>query len=179
MNNHLGGHMNRTWIDRGVLSFLIDSFQVSSMVDVGCGPAGMKEVAQSLDVEWLGIDGDPLVKQDGLLMHDFSKGSISGLGEFDLGWSVEFLEHVYEEYQPNYMDVFSNCKFVVCTAAPPGHLGHHHVNCQPREYWIEVFSRYGLIYDSDVTKRMIEHSTMNKKREQSFMQMTGMFFIRR
>jgi len=176
--SHLGGHMGRTWVDRGALSFLVDNFHVSSMVDVGCGPAGMKTTADSLNVQWLGIDGDPSVKQEGLLTHDFSKGAINDIGDFDLGWSVEFLEHVYEKYQPNYMDVFSKCKFVICTAAPPGYPGHHHVNCQPREYWIEVFSNYGLTYDGDITKQIIEHSTMNKKNNKSFMEMTGMFFRR-
>jgi hypothetical protein len=177
VESHLGGHRNTTWVDEGTLAFLIDRFKISSMVDVGCGPAGMKKIAESLDVKWLGIDGDPSVKQEGLLTHDFTRGAVFDLEGFDLGWSVEFLEHVYEKYQSNYMYVFSRCKFVVCTAAPPGWGGHHHVNCQPHDYWIRVFAQHGFAYNKDITTQIKNHSTMKKRMDdKNFMEMTGMFF---
>ena len=179
---HLGGHNHTTWVDKGALAFLVNHFNVSSMVDVGCGPGGMKKIAKSLNVEWFGIDGDPSVKQNDMLIHDFTKGAVDELATFDLGWSVEFLEHVHEEYQPNYMNVFSKCKFILCTAALPGWRGHHHVNEQHRDYWITTFSNYGFAYDQNITDQVINHSTMIKKKKiagykKSFMQITGMFFI--
>ena len=128
---HLGGHGNRTWTDEGALKYIQNKFSISSMVDVGCGTAGMRSIAEALDIKWLGIDGDPNVSQNGVITHDFTKGEVE-TDKFDLGWSVEFLEHVYEEYQPNYMAVFAKCKYVLCTAAPPGWGGYHHVNEQPR-----------------------------------------------
>jgi hypothetical protein len=175
---HLGGHLNRTWVDEGALKFLVDQFHISSMIDVGCGPAGMKVMAESLNIKWVGIDGDPEVKQDGVITHDFNNGTVEGLGAFDLGWSVEFLEHVYEEYQPHYMNIFSKCNVVLCTAALPGSGGHHHVNEQELDYWVRAFSKYGLSYDEDTTQEIIKKSTMRQKKGTSFMQRSGMFFRR-
>ena len=172
---HLGGHGNKTWTDKGALKHIKKRFNINSMVDIGCGPAGMRGVADSLDIKWLGIDGDPSVLQDRVIMHDFTKGVVK-TDNFDLGWSVEFLEHVYEEYQPNYMDTFVKCKYVLCTAAPPGWDGYHHVNEQPREYWIDVFSKYGFVYDEKITNEVKKNSTMKKKKGKSFMRRNGMFF---
>lgn len=176
--SHLGGHLNRTWVDQGVFNYITDRFGIRSVVDIGCGPGGMREIAQSRGIEWLGIDGDPEVAADGVVTHDFNNGPPDLGLDFDLGWSVEFLEHVYEEYQPNYMDVFGRCNYVVCTAAPPGWGGHHHVNEQPREYWTEAFSRYGFTYDDEVTQEMIRHTTMRFKKGRNFMMASGMFYRR-
>ena len=46
--------------------------------------------------------------------------------------------------------LFSRCKYVVVTAAPPGQPGHHHVNCRPTEYWIDVFKKYGFEFLEEV-----------------------------
>lgn len=177
--NHLGGHGNKTWVDKGALSFLSNTFSISSMLDIGCGPGGMKEIAESLNIDWTGIDGDPSIEKEGILIHDFTKGSVKDLPVFDLGWSVEFLEHVEEQYQPSYMHVFSRCKYVVCTAASPGFGGFHHVNEQCTDYWIKTFEKYGFKYNPEYTKLTAENSTMKqhvKKTQMSFIEMTGMFF---
>ena len=73
------------------------------------------------------------------------------------------------------MSIFERCRYVVCTAAPPGHAGHHHVNCQTREYWIEKFDSYGFDYDEEETEYIRENSVMRKP----FMQRNGMFYVRR
>jgi len=178
--SHLGGHLNKTHNDRGTLSFLISEYGIKSFLDVGCGPGGMVALAGMRELDAMGIDGDwevPKEKDTFILIHDFTTGPcLTTKAEFDLGWSVEFLEHVEEKYQDNYMQAFALCKYVVCTAAPPGYPGHHHVNCQPQEYWHKVFDKYGFDYDDAVTQRIrMQESTMQKP----FMQTTGMFFRRR
>lgn len=178
--SHLGGHLNKTHNDRGTLSFLVSEYGIKSFLDVGCGPGGMVALAGMRGLDAMGIDGDwevPKEKDTFILIHDFTTGPcLTTKAEFDLGWSVEFLEHVEEKYQDNYMQAFALCKYVVCTAAPPGYPGHHHVNCQPQEYWHKVFDKYGFDYDDAVTQRIRkQESTMQKP----FMQTTGMFFRRR
>jgi hypothetical protein len=140
----------------------------------------MVALAKMRGLDAMGIDGDwevPKEKDTFILIHDFTTGPcLTTKAEFDLGWSVEFLEHVEEKYQDNYMQSFALCKYVVCTAAPPGYPGHHHVNCQLLTYWRDVFDKYGFDYDNDVTQRIRhQESTMQKP----FMQTTGMFFKRR
>ena len=178
--SHLGGHLNKTHNDRGALTFLMNEYTIKSFLDIGCGPGGMVALAGMRGLEAVGIDGDwevPKEKDTQIIIHDFTNGPcLTTKAEFDLGWSVEFLEHVEEKYQDNYMQAFARCKYVVATAAPPGYPGHHHVNCQPQEYWHKVFDKYGFDYDDAVTQRIrTQESTMQKP----FMQTTGMFFRRR
>ena len=177
--SHLGGHLNKTHNDRGTLTFLINEFKIKSFLDIGCGPGGMVSLAGMRGLEAVGIDGDWEVEKEkdtNIVIHDFTSGPAPLEKEFSLGWSVEFLEHVDEKYQDNYMQAFARCKLVVCTAAGPGAPGHHHVNCQPQEYWHNVFDKYGFDYDDAVTQRIrTQESTMQKP----FMQRTGMFFAKR
>jgi len=180
---HLGGHCNRTWVDSSTLRFIQNEFNISSMLDIGCGPKGMNLISSELNINWIGIDGDPNI--DKIIIHDFSVSSYYPKSQYDLAWSVEFLEHVEEKYISNYMPCFQACKYVICTAAPPGSGGHHHVNEQTTEYWKIIFSNYGFIFDLDITTKVKEVSKMmafengilkqpNKKRD--FMKDTGMFF---
>jgi hypothetical protein len=64
----------------------------------------------------------------------------------DIIWSCEFLEHVEEKYQDNYMRLFSTANLVFLTYSEPqwSEGGHHHVNCKPQEYWDDVFKKYGF-----------------------------------
>jgi|TARA_R100000030_G_C3245758_1_gene121758 SAM-dependent methyltransferase len=179
-NDHLGGHLNRTNIDEGALQWLIDTFNPKSFLDIGCGPGGMVDLAKSKGLESFGIDGDPHVTRDFIYKHDFCEEPFKALRTFDIGWSVEFVEHVYEKYMPNYMPAFKVCKIVVITYAPPGTPGHHHVNLQEESYWIEKFKQYGFTYDLTMSIKLRESSTMNlnkKSHEKRFVQKRGMVFF--
>ena len=169
---HLGGHLNITHVDKGVLQYLKNTYNISTMCDVGCGPGGMESIAHKLNITWRGIDGDANVKKNNITICDFEKGTVD-IDNVDLAWSVEFLEHVYEKYMDNYMNIFKKAKYVFCTAAPPGKPGHHHVNCRTSEYWIQKFKNIGFTYLDKETINCKKHSTM--KRE--FVQECGLFFI--
>ena len=123
------------------------------MLDVGCGPAGMVEYAKAKGLQAVGVDGDPkLFPNDNIVMHDFYQGPFHH-GQFDLIWSVEFLEHVAEEYLPHVMETFRQGRMVVCTHALPHELGgHNHVNCRTEKYWIAKFEEYGFRYNLAMTK---------------------------
>lgn len=179
--NHLGGHMNKVHTDRATLDYLIKEFGVKSFLDIGCGPGDMVQIAQDRGLYSIGIDGDHTLipewhgKGITVFEHDFTRGRFGLDHSFDLGWSVEFLEHIDKQYQNNYMEVFQKCKYVVCTAAPPGYPGHHHVNCRDTNYWISVFDNYGFNFCLETTRDIRAGSVMKKP----FMQTTGMFFYRR
>jgi len=172
--------MNKTHVDGGALRLLRKKFNIETMLDIGCGTGGMVELADSLGIQAEGVDGDfTLAKQWEqanifVHVHDFSKGppNLYEGTQYDLGWSVEFLEHVEQQYMDNYFAFFNVCRYVVCTAAPPGWAGHHHVNCQTKEYWIEEFSKRGFSFDQQMTDDIHKASTMTKP----FMAQTGMFF---
>jgi len=172
---YLGGHEDKTQFDQGAFDYLASHFQIKNMVDIGCGPGGMIYYALSKGVKAVGVDGDPSVARDCPVMieHDYSKKPLY-LGEFDLGWSVEFLEHVEEQYIPNFMETFLCCKHVFVTAAIPGQTGFHHVNCQWGDYWISKFEQAGFKLDREATEGVRKHSTMWSR----FTEQTGLVFQR-
>ena len=197
---HLGGHANTTWHDEGAIDFFIKKFGVKSMVDVGCGPGMQTELAHRKGLYAVGVDGDYTINRNEdckFQIHDYSTEPlgvenikyIPKSGLFDLGWSVEFLEHVDEEYIPNFMETFKLCKFVVVTHAYPGQGGHHHVNEQEKEYWVRVFKKYGFKHSQKILNKVLNNSTMLKrnrkdrfsrqKRKVSWLDMNGSVFINR
>ena len=66
--------------------------------------------------------------------------------EFDLVWSCEFVEHVDHIYIPNFLTQFIDCDILVFTHAVKYQIGHHHVNCQDQEYWIELIEKENFAF---------------------------------
>jgi len=174
---HLGGHLNKTHVDEGNLNWIIEKFNIKSFLDVGCGPGGMVELANKKGLKTLGIDGDYTLKRSDsnlFIIHDYAKGPLKLEEKYDLCWSCEFVEHVEEKYIDNYMQTINYADLVAITHAPPGWPGHHHVNCQHADYWINVFKNYNFNYDEELTTLLRKNSTMKKP----FIQRTGLFFVR-
>lgn len=178
--DHLGGHENETHLDDGALSFAIEKFGIKSMLDVGCGPAGMVELAQSKGLEVLGVDGDfnvvrPESVKDIIRIHDFNTGPFIPEKTYDLAWSVEFVEHIDWQYMPNFMASFQQCKYVIMTHALPGQPGHHHVNCRDWQYWHGAMNAFGFDLLVDESNEMRRKSTMtaNYIRQQGYLFKNG------
>ena len=179
LEEHLGGHNGLTHLDNGALEWAISKLKINSILDVGCGPGGMVELANSLGLDAHGIDGDyTLERYDGskFTIHDFTKGPALINKRYDLTWSCEFVEHVYEEYIPNFATTMALSKYMIMTYAPVGHTGYHHVNCNTEEYWIHTMLEYGFVYDSNLTNELRKHSTMGRKKKHQFVKNTGLLF---
>ena len=186
---HLGGHMGVTHTDAGALRELMGISPTSrAFIDIGCGPGLQVRLASLAGLHAYGIDGDPALRDSdawvalpkSFLCTDLTDPNIEVLSNFlpntntAIGWSVEFLEHLEEQYLPNLVDVFCRCSIVAVTAAPPGHLGHHHVNLQSEDYWISTFDYlFGLTYDPALTQRVRNASTMGR----AFMRCQGLVFV--
>lgn len=181
-NKRLGGHMGRCHIDVGAIRFLRNYPDVSTVVDIGCGIGDMVKVMQALRMNAIGIDGDPsldIYDQKSFFKHDFYEGVFADerikTVIFDLGWCVEFLEHIHESMLQHVFPLFQQCRILVITAAPPGTPGHHHVNCRPETYWIDKLNRWGFSYSSSATAGIKKESTMYR----DFMRNHGMVFWNR
>lgn len=182
--DHLGGHKNRTHLDHGVLDFMIKNFNVKTMLDIGCGPGGMVSLAREKGIDAYGIDGDfvvdrPGVNNEWVTIHDYQQGPSPFDKNVDMIWSCEFVEHVYEQFIPNYMYDFQRGNFVVMTYSPKN--GYHHVNVKNEQYWIDTFKNYGFQYDANMTRQIKEVSTMNAKGKYSkkqFVKNNGLCFVR-
>lgn len=163
---HLGGHMGITHVDKGILKYF-KTKGCQTYLDIGCGPGGMLDEAYNLGYYIQGVDGDNTITRNfpnSVLIHDFTTGPANIIASsYDLVWSCEFVEHVEEQFLDNFMQGFQKGKTVCMTYAPIGKKGHHHVNCNTKEYWIETFKKYGLIYDDEMTKEVKLNSTMERE----------------
>ena len=166
-DKHLGGHAGITHIDPGVLRYFRTNHSVKSMLDVGCGPGGQVFEAKKLGLEAHGIDGDYTLDRgkdkNFFTLHDYSKGPSNLLKKVDLVWSVEFLEHVQEQFIPHFLPDLKSGKFLVVTFARPNETGgHHHVNCNTQEYWIEKIQDDFFKFDETLTNEVKKVSTMTR-----------------
>jgi len=180
---HLGGHSGKTHIDKGALGWFTE-MGFSSFLDVGCGPGGMVHQAEIQGFDSFGIDGDFTLERynpERFLIHDFTTGPVSLDRTFDVCWCVEFVEHVYAEYILNFAVAWQQCKNLAMTHATPGQGGYHHVNEQPKEYWIDVLDQYGFDYSESMTEELKLRTTMNthKKPKKAFVRNNGLYFKNR
>ena len=175
IDTHLGGHNNITNTDYKLLKFIKEKFQIQSMLDIGCGPGGMSEIAKDLNIEWLGIDGDKNLKlyNKKIKIHDFTISKYEVDKNFDLIWSIEFLEHLEEKCLNNLDNLIKKSKILIFSAAPPGTPGFHHVNCREHEYWVKHFEALDFKFSFSLTEKCKQHSSMRK----NFFKRWGYVFI--
>jgi cyclopropane fatty-acyl-phospholipid synthase-like methyltransferase len=165
--NHLGGHGFVTHTDVGLIKFARDELNCKSMLDIGCGVGGQvfEAINQGLDAR--GVDGDFVTKREKpelFLIHDFTQGKVKDFNmKFDMIWCCEFVEHVAKEYEDNWVSLMQSGKYIFVTYSEPGKPGHHHVNCEPLEYWIELYKRYGFTLRQDLTEQSKTKSTMKRE----------------
>lgn len=179
LEEHLGGHNGLTHLDEGCLNYF-KALGHKTFLDIGCGPGGMVQLAEQMGFDSFGIDGDYTLERyntNNFLIHDFTKGPAPIDKIFDIGWCVEFVEHVYEEYIPNYVQAMQKCKNVVMTHAVVGQTGYHHVNCQNPPYWIDTMKKHGFKVDNHKTQIIRKSSTMGKKKKHRFLEKTGLYFV--
>jgi len=145
--------------------YLIDEYEIKSVLDIGCGFGyALKYFDEKLKLDIYGIDGSDKVIElsfypDKIIANDYSKGISNFNKQIDLVWSTEFLEHVDAQHIPNFMKDISLGKYCVVTHGVPGQAGHHHVNCQSKEYWINIFKDYGMYYDEIETETVRKLAT--------------------
>lgn len=130
--------------------WLVERFSVRTVLDIGCGEGHALAEFEKDGARAIGIEGHKANVSEAVnkglkcILHDFTKGVAPLLEEFDLGWCCEFVEHVEEQFVENILTAFRQCRIIAMTHAQPGQGGHHHVNCQPANYWIDKLARIGF-----------------------------------
>jgi len=137
--------------------YLIDRFAVRTMLDVGCGEGHALRCFYRMGVIAHGIDGLKHNAENAvypMTVHDITKSPYCY--SCDLVHCVEVVEHIEDKFVDNVLQTMMNAPVVVMTHGEPGQAGYHHVNLQPKEYWIKKFETrgYTLSIDNELFREM-------------------------
>lgn len=143
-----------------IAKVLREEFQPESVIDFGCAVGSYLEPFFESGITIKGVEGNraalelAVIPQELVEQHDL-RTLYHPEAEYDLVLSIEVAEHLPEKYADVFVtNLTSAGSTIVMTAAPPGQDGTHHVNEQPRDYWISKFENYGFIYDSRTVERL-------------------------
>jgi hypothetical protein len=142
-----------------VWDYLIGKYEIRTVLDVGAGAGWSTKWFVDRGIYTLGVEGwrEALEKSQcsaNIVEHDYTAGPFVPSMLLDLAWSAGFVEHIEEEFIPNFMASFRACQYVCLTHAEPGQHGCHDVNCQPTEYWINKMNEFGFDHDAGETARL-------------------------
>lgn len=167
-----------SWLPHLWHSLLVKTGAIS-VLDVGSGLGYASSIFSLLGAETTAVEGLKYNVENAIhptIHHDLSKEAFKTNKPFGLVWCCEVAEHVDPKNITPFLETITNCDTLALTAAPPGDGGHHHVNCQPREYWIEKVKSYGLYFDADETEYMRKIAVAHGERKDSHFQRNGMIF---
>ena len=162
-----------------------------TLIDFGCGDGDLVRGFNTAGVNAFGVEGtanclpytglplEPITDPDNppplsitnkITIHDLRKPLVklfvyddfnlnSGV---DLVLCLEVAEHIeIEAVDILIRNIIQYSNKIVFTAAPPGQEGNHHVNLQPREWWIGMFGKHKYVFDYESTgsiKYLLERS---------------------
>ena len=134
-----------------IVPLILDFFEVTSVVDIGCGVGTWLNVFSTCGIsDVLGVDGD-YVDRSALMIPSerFRPADLSRPlhldRRFDLAISLEVAEHIVPEAAETFVDNLVRCApIVVFSAAIPDQGGMDHINERWLSYWTRLFSKHGF-----------------------------------
>jgi hypothetical protein len=129
------------------------------VVDLGCGPGMYVHALNEIDVEAVGYDTDERIKDKQNLYQQsiFDLDSISGIANVAL--CIEVAEHIKEKLSrqivKSCLGILERRGILIWSAAIPGQGGVGHINCQPKEYWHNIFRACGAIRLHELEEDML------------------------
>lgn len=159
-NDSLGGnlrHGDTRAITPDFWKYLVNRFGVRSLLDIGAGEGQALKAFHRLGVIAHGFDALYQNVRNSVFpmaLHDLTSGPY--IFRCDMVHCVELVEHIKEQFLANLMNTMTNAPIVIMTHGKPGQPGHHHVNNQPEEYWVEKFDAcgYSLSMDNDLFRKI-------------------------
>ena len=130
-----------------------------NILDVGCGPGTFVRELNNVGIDSRGVDIDSRVSK----IPNLEKKSIFDLDENDTADTILFFEvaeHIEEEKSDKIVEKIVNAteKTLLWSSAGPGQIGIGHINCQPREFWVEKLTNAGLVRNLEKEKELVEWS---------------------
>jgi hypothetical protein len=179
-NRHLGGNGEEGdpfTFAPSVWTYVIERFAVKSVLDFGSGMGHAARWFYLRGLDILAVDGLPYNAKNALyptVCLDVTKGPV--ICSVDLVHCQEVVEHIEERFLENLIKTLACGKIILMTNALPGQTGHHHVNEQPTEYWINHLQRHGCLVMREDTDRI---RTLARQTGASYLASTGVLLRNR
>ena len=140
---------------------LTAEFKPRRVADLGCGCGVYAYELARRGVEVLALDGVAPPPEHSypveVRLQDLTVPFENAWGDFDFALCLEVAEHIPEELSDAFLDNLTRFSgTLVMSAAPPYQGGHHHVNEQPKRYWVRRLAERGFAYDRARTGRLFE-----------------------
>jgi hypothetical protein len=148
-------------------------FGPATAIDWGCGAGLHVGALVRAGVDAVGVDGviadDDLRDRDAVIVRGDLRAPIERGGALpercDLALSIDVLEHIDEvDSAAALANITGGAELVILSCAPPGQGGHHHVNEQPRRYWVRRMAAIGWSYQRRETGSLERHFSERRDR---------------
>ena len=182
---HLGGNnleVNRHTFCPESWNYIIEKYKIKSVLDVGSGyghaPKWFSEQGlNAVAIEGLQQNVDNAVYPTTKI--DLTEKSFTT--DVDMVNCIEVVEHIEEKFISNLLDTLCCGKYIFMTHGTPGQRGHHHVNCQWQDYWIDHLDNGGFDWNKEdsMTIRKLSTGTKFNNENGKHINESGLFFIKR
>jgi 2-polyprenyl-3-methyl-5-hydroxy-6-metoxy-1,4-benzoquinol methylase len=153
--------MHVAWRDEYIFvaDAIADCLSFKTVVDFGCGNGYLIARMAERGRDVMGIDGSEHAEEycSGMSVVDLTKPVNLGRRR-DLVICTEVAEHLDEKFADVLIDSISRAarRWVFFSAAFPGSGGYRHVNEQPKQYWLDKFTKHKLGLRQDKTDEIMK-----------------------
>ena len=144
-----------------ITNVLMEEFSPKRIADIGCGCGVYAHAFAQKGVEVLALDGATPPAESSfpitIQVQDITVPFENKWGSFDFALCLEVAEHIPELLSDAFLDNLARFSdTIIMSAAAPYQGGHHHVNEQPKRYWVKRLAERGFIYSRPKTGRISE-----------------------
>ena len=136
-----------------IINVVKQYYMPNSVIDIGCGNGIFLNAWQNNGVKTIkGVDANNLsnenlfVDRNIIEQADLENYTNITKERYDLAMSLEVAEHISKEKAKQFVDTLcSFSDFILFSAAIPYQDGTNHINCQPLDYWVNLFKEKNYI----------------------------------
>ncbi|KKN74661.1 hypothetical protein LCGC14_0388630 [marine sediment metagenome] len=134
------------WMSVGVGKAFAKQYKFKSIVDYGCGIGSYLLGCQEEGVRVKGYEISPAAHiHTNSNLHpyiEYMDFLTIAPEKYEVCMCIEVAEHIDSHNSKQLVKILTmTSDFIVFSAAPPGQEGTGHINCQPFEYWIDLFKK--------------------------------------
>lgn len=144
-----------------IVDLLWDTYRPARLIDLGCGCGVYADAFRRKGAEVVAVDGVRPPPEESfpgpIEVRDLTAPFSNPWGKFDMALCLEVAEHIPEPFSETFLaNITQFSDRLLMSAAQPGQGGHHHVNEQPKRYWVQKLARHGFAYNRPATGRLQE-----------------------